>query len=363
MKKILTLIAFAAISVATFAKTDNTRYVYTEASGLTLAGKLCTDTPNPYHRVDTVRFKGFTKGENYQMRSSSGIYVAFRTNAKCISVKPTYGEFHYPVNATVISYLGFDLYIKKDGKWLWAASGSNRQRHEGEPITMIKDMDGSEHECLLFLPLFAELDGLGIGVEEGARIEAMENPFKCRIGIFGSSFTQGASTSRPGMSYPNQFMRMTGYQMLSLGASGNCKLQPYFADVINAYDFDAFVFDTFSNPNAKMIRERLEPFIQRIRAVHPTEPLIFQQTIYRERRNFNVENEKYEQAKMDTAAELMAEMCKKYPNVYFIRPNATARNHETSVDGTHPGDYGYTLWAESIAPQIVKILKKHGIKL
>ena len=39
----------------------NVEYTFTEASDLTLTGKLFEDTPNPYHRVDTVRFKGFTK--------------------------------------------------------------------------------------------------------------------------------------------------------------------------------------------------------------------------------------------------------------------------------------------------------------
>ena len=36
-----------------------------------MVGKLMPDTPNPYHRVDTVRFKGFTSAENAQVRMSS----------------------------------------------------------------------------------------------------------------------------------------------------------------------------------------------------------------------------------------------------------------------------------------------------
>ena len=62
-------------------------FVYTEASELTLTGKLHTDTPNPYHRVDTVRYKGFTPTENFQVRMSSGIAVAFRTNSSAISIQ------------------------------------------------------------------------------------------------------------------------------------------------------------------------------------------------------------------------------------------------------------------------------------
>ena len=40
---------------------------------------------------------------------------------------------------------------------------------------------------------------------------------------------------------------------------------------------------------------------------------------------------------------LMKQACKKYKNVYFIPTNAADELEDTSVDGTHPGDYGYTL--------------------
>ena len=39
---------------------------YVEASTLTLTGKMM-DTPNPYWRVDTTRFKGFTQTESNQI--------------------------------------------------------------------------------------------------------------------------------------------------------------------------------------------------------------------------------------------------------------------------------------------------------
>ncbi len=360
MKRIISTLAVLAISLSIFAKAP--QYVYTEATDLNLIGKFCPDTPNPYHRVDTVRFKGFTKSENNQMRCTAGMAVLFKTNSKSISILPKYGEIYRPLNATDFAYVGFDLYIMKDGKWTWAGAKCASDKDKDKPVTIVNNMDGSTHECLLYLPIYSELYSVKIGVEAGSSIEKIESPFKGRIGIFGSSFTQGVSCSRAGMSYPMQLQRMTGYQMLSIAASGNCKMQPYFADVICAYDFDAFIFDSFSNPDAKMISERLEPFIKKIRAAHPTEPLIFQQTIYRENRNFDTAIAKREQDKQEMAAKLMKEMCKKYPNVYFIQTNACDSKHEATVDGTHPDDYGYRLWAESIAKPVVKILKKHGIK-
>jgi ATP-dependent protease ClpP protease subunit len=67
--------------------------------------------------------------------------------------------------------------------------------------------------------------------------------------------------------------------------------------------------------------------------------------------------------KQDMAAKLMKEACKKYKNVYFIDcTDAADALQETSVDGTHPGDYGYSLWAKSIEKPLLKILKKYGIR-
>ena len=51
---------------------------------------------------------------------------------------------------------------------------------------------------------------------------------------------------------------------------------------------------------------------------------------------------------------------KKYKDVYFIVPQACPSTHEASVDGVHPDNYGYTLWAESIERPVLKILRKYG---
>ena len=334
---------------------------YVSAAELTITGKLFPDTPNPFHRVDTVQYKGFTPSENIQVRESSGLAIAFRTDSPFIRVSPRFGYITRSVNTMGIAVKGFDLYIRKDGKWLWAAAGTPLA--DGDtPFTLIRDMDGQMHECLLYLPLLSELNDLEIGVKEGSVIEAIPNPFRGRVAIFGSSFTQGISTSRSGMTYPAQFTRATGIQLLSLGCSGNCKLQPYLADALAAADVDAYVFDSFSNPTPEQVKERLFPVIEKIQAAHPGVPLIFQRTIYREKRNFNMGEEAKEAARARMADSLMNIACRRYKDVYYITTNATAPSRDTSVDGIHPGDYGYTLWAESVQKRIVKILKKYGIR-
>lgn len=351
------LLLLALVSVAG-AQDDGFRY--TEASDLTLVGKLFPDTPNPYHRVDTMKYKGFTKAENRQVRESSGISVAFRTNSAAIKVRTVFGEKENPSNTMGISAGGYDLYILQDGNWLWAGSGPrNGQFNE---VTVVGNLDGEMHECLLYLPTFSEERSVRVGVADGAVLEAIPNPFRYRIGIFGSSFTHGVSTSRSGMTYPAQFTRDTGIQLLSLGCSGNCKMQPYFADALADAPVDGFIFDSFSNPTVEQIRERLFPFIERMTAAHPGKPLIFQRTIYRENRNFNTKSAREEEERIQFADSLMAIACARYPDVYYIHPDATSPEHDTSVDGIHPGDYGYALWARSIEGPVLAILRKYGME-
>ena len=363
MKRVITLVVLSLAVVSAAAQKKQVNYTFTEASSLTMVGKLMPDTPNPYHRVDTVRFKGFTKTENKQVRMSAGLAVAFKTDSKTITVKTKYLDRGFPTNTGGLAARGYDLYIKKDGKWLWAASKVTADQKPDDNVVLLGNLDGSMRECLMYLPILSEEESIKIGTEEGSTIEAIENPFRHRIGIFGSSFTHGISTSRAGMSYPDQLSRMTGLQFLSLGCSGNCKLQSYFADVLCAADVDAFVFDSFSNPTPEQIKERLFPFIEKVRAAHPGIPMIFQQTIYRESRNFNTSSDRNEARRMEVVDSLMSIAVKNYPDVYFVKTTcATAPNHETSVDGTHPSDYGYTLWAESIRKPVTKILRKYGIK-
>ena len=364
MKRILVTLMAVALAIVSAASVSARDFKFTEASDLTLTGKLFPDTPNPYHRIDTVRFKGFTAGENLLVRESSGIACAFRTNSTVITVKTHYLTPKFPTNGNGVSARGYDLYIRDGGKWIYAASGVQSDSKLEDNLILIDGMQpGLSRECLLYLPLYSEVGSVKIGVDPFADIEALPNPFRHRVAIFGSSYTHGSSTSRGGMAYPAQFSRNTGIQLLSIGVSGRCLMQDYFADaLIAAPDVEAYVFDAFSNPNAKMIDERLFRFIEKMQAAHPGVPLIFQRTIRRENRNFALPKDKAEAAKMAMSDSLMAIAVKKYKDVYYIKPNATDKFVSTTVDGVHPGDYGYTLWERSIEKPLVRILRKYGIR-
>jgi lysophospholipase L1-like esterase len=365
MKKIF----FSILLIATIFSLKGQEIRYTEASELNLIGKPFPNTPNPYHRIDTMVFKGFNATENRQVRCPVGMSVLFRSNTTKITMSTDWGYVYNSVSTMPIAFRGYDLYFKNErGEWQYAASGANRQYEQGkeDTFTLIENMDGTEHDFMLYMPMYSEIHSCKIGIDQDASIEPIESNFRHRIAVYGSSFTQGVSTSRAGMSWPMQFMRNTGLQIVSIAASGRCLMQPYYTTVLESLEADAFIFDTFSNPDAEMIRERLLPFIERLIKAHPGKPLIFQRTIYRERRNLDTAMDKRESAKAEAVEALFHELKNskekaRYNDVYLITPNASD-NHETSVDGTHPDNYGYSLWSSSIEEPVKIILAKYGIK-
>ena len=376
MKKIaLLLLALLVVSTGAMAQ-KNVKWV--DAQSLTHLGKLCKTT-NPYHRIEVASYPELNQREAQLLRKSAGEAILFETNSKTIWVRPKFGFARETAGMPRNASCGFNLYIERDGAWTWAASKSNSvysikdgvitavdkngTRLLDRPLQVISDMDDSSKKCIIYLPLYSELLHLEIGVEEGAEIKALENPFRHKIAIFGSSFTHGSCASAAGQTYPAFLQRQTGLYFCGLGMSGNSKLQPCLGRFLGSTDADAIVVDAFSNPSIKTIDERIDLFIGEIRAQRPEVPIIFLRTIYRENRNFDTKSEKREQDRIDHVEKVMARVKKSYDDVYFIDvEDQTGTDHETSADGIHPTSWGYKRWADAIQKPLLKILKKYGIK-
>ena len=111
--KRLFLLSVALLTI--WAAAAQVRFV--DATTLNLIGKA-QPTSQPYHRIDTVVYKGFTKSENQQVRCSAGLALVFKTNSSRIDLLPEYTSFVYNGSSTPrVASEGFDLYIRKGGEW------------------------------------------------------------------------------------------------------------------------------------------------------------------------------------------------------------------------------------------------------
>ena len=248
---------------------------YVDAATLTVIGKSMP-TPKPFQRVDTARYELWQPVKNYSA-FSTGLAVVFRTDSRTIRARWKTGGYGLGHNMTAIARKGLDLYIERDGQWVYAGFGW--PKGDNHDSALVEYMDEGEKTCLVYLPLWDEVLSLELGIDGDSRIEAVPNPFRHRIVVIGSSITHGTSASRPGMTYTARLGRTLGFGFINLGASGQCKLDAFFARIAAETRADAFLFDVFSNPSPQQIDERLEPFVRRIRESHPTTPLIFRFTI------------------------------------------------------------------------------------
>lgn len=340
--------------------------VYHDASGLTVIGQAIP-TSKAFTRIDTSAYRFNDKVIDEYACHSTGLAVLFATDSPLIKAKWQTSPANASENMTAIAQKGLDLYIRQDGEWVFAGVGrplmSEGPEYAVHSGTIVKEMAPGRKECMLYLPLFDRLDSLFIGVEEGAYVEPLENPFRHRIVFKGSSVTHGLAASRPGMSYVARFGRDNGLYCFNLGFSGKSKLQKEYARYLADVEADAFVFDAFSNPSAEIIDENFNEFVDIIRAAHPQTPLIFMQTERRESRNFDTWREKFEADKQAAAERVVRERMKKDRHIYFIpSDDFLGHDHIGTSDGSHPTDLGFTRMLDSISPKLRKIFRKYGIR-
>ena len=342
-----------------------TNVYYIDARRLTVVGQPLPYLQKPFSRMDG-RAYGLKGSLAAKAAQSTGIAVLFTTNSRTIRAKWHTSNLRVVgTNTGANCQKGLDLYIRKKGKWLFAGVGAPNMKgncadHEA---ILVASMDEDVKECLLYLPLFDQVDQLEIGVDKGSAIKPLENPFRHRIIFYGSSITHGSAASRAGMSYVARFGRDNGLYCMNLGFSGQGRMQEEFARYLADCDTDAFIFDTFSNPDSKQIRERFDAFVDIIRGSHPNTPLIFLQTIRREKRNFNIKNDIYEAHKQQTAEEVVRARMKRDKHIYFILSDSFLGDDGiATADGTHPTDVGFSRMLEGMTPPLKKIFRKYGIQ-
>jgi hypothetical protein len=355
-RKLLLLTILCSLSLSAVAQ----RWV--DARDLAIHGYTKKSKQYPYYRFDYKPYNLNSKLST-MAEEATGLYVTFKTNSSNISASWSIVPHRMRDNMPIIMQRGLDLYTKIDGEWRYVQAS----RIPCDPaITsynklLAKRLPKEEKEFMLYLPGWSEVKSLQIGIDEDATIEGIPSPFRHKVIVYGSSITHGAAASRAGLTYTAIMSRNLGIDFVNFGFAGLCMMQTEFLEILKSCEADAFLFDTFSNPSAKVIEARLPKFVEGLVKAHPGKPLIFMQSAIPLETCVDPGKQAKRKLRFDTAARIMKVLQKQYKDVYFLDvPNVTGK--DGSVDNTHPNDLGFHRFVKAYQPKIAKILKKYGIK-
>lgn len=361
MKVMYPLFLFCWFNISSATAQQKEQLNFTNAQQLTIIGKS-EETVNPYHRIDSNKYKGLPPRVAQLLTNAAGLAISFKTNSTVIAAKWCVSKSRALPSMSPAAHKGVDLYIKNGDHWQFAGVGKVTGVCNEE--ILISRMDDTEKECLLYLPLYDQVEKVEIGVAEKASISKNPDPFAKRVLIYGSSIVQGAGASRPGMAYPARLSRTTGINFINFGVSGSAKMEPEVADMVSSINADAYILDCVPNSNPTQITERTAYLINTLREKQPSAPIIVMQSPVRETGYWDkVLGSQVKQQNINIQQEVLKLLEKGMKDLYFITSeNMLGTDHEGTIDGTHPSDLGYDRMLQHIKPQLLDILAKYNIK-
>ncbi len=219
-----------------------------------------------------------------------------------------------------------------------------------------------DREFTLYLPTYAGLQLVSIGVD-GTIGAPTPRAIKKPVVFYGSSITQGAYASRPGLAYPSIIGRELDTDIINLGFSGNGKGQPEVIDLVSDIDASCFVMDWGANlsaePEEGLIEQRYQPFVDLIRQKHPEVPILFNGLQYfnpdpsdhrLQRRCDRIR--KHIQAVFDSEVQKGNNRVAYIDGFDIIGPG----DLDCTVDGTHANDLGFRRYVDAMVPVLRKLL-------
>ena len=217
-------------------------------------------------------------------------------------------------------------------------------------------------EFTLHLPTYSRTADLQIGLDTDAEIQPpTPRSAPGRIAVYGTSITQGACASRPGLCYTSQLARKLNREFFNFGFSGSGRGEAEVAThLARLPKIELFILDFEANVEslAKM-QQRLPVFLDILRKQQPDSKILLVSAIpfagqaaYRQRPEYT--------ASRDWQQELVRKRWEAGDHKLFFLDGSKLLGEdsgECSVDGVHPNDLGMTHIQQAMLPVIRKILE------
>ena len=246
---------------------------------------------------------------------------------------------------------GVDVYKRRtDGTWEHTlAGGPNIETGVGELRVPWTPGD----ECLVYLPMRVSPLSFSVGVKKGksfnpARPHRLAKP----VVHYGTSIVHGGRADRAGLTFTSIMARELDVELINLGFPGNGRMELALADVLAEIDAALYIVDCEWNMTPKMVEERYEPFVRKLKELRPGTPILLcggctERPVPRAQ----------EVISKKTFDKLKSEDPAKWANLHFLSGvDQLPNNSDCTTDHCHPNVYGFMYMAPVYAKAVRNIL-------
>lgn len=301
---------------------------------------------------------------NHLANHTAGGQIRFRTNSPRLSLRVRLSNPADMYHMAPSGQCGFDCYEELGGKLLYRSTTVLSPKNPEYEAVLFQDGSDEMRTILLNFPLYQGVEEVSIGLMPDSLVQAPPSLGKGRIMVYGTSITQGACASRPGMCYTNVLSRRLNREFINLGFSGSGKGEPELSQLIATIsDPSCLVLDYEANSvSPELYAKTLPEFIRIYREEHPKIPILVLSRIVFAKQPFDAAAREAQQTRKKMQIELVQSLKDAGDrNIHFYDGEQLLKIHSQDcfVDGIHPTDLGLIQIADGLEPVLRRILDKH----
>ena len=305
-----------------------------------------------YVRMPREVAKTVSAGIAQDYANTAGGRVRFVTDSSYVAVSAELSSIYQFSSMSIMGTCGIDVYVDGEFGGIVRPDVTNPDTHITDIVNMRKS---GEHVVEVNFPLYSGIREMFIGIDENASLKsAPKYTHDKPIVFYGSSITNGACASRPGLSYPARLSRMLDSNYINLGFGGLCKAEQAMTDYIASLDMSIFVLDyDYNAPDADYLEKTHENAYLTVREKNPSLPIVMISCPRADLAGAWSTRLEIIKRTYDNA------VAKGDKNVYMINGSEFFSDigYDYAADGVHPTDLGFDLMAQGILPTLKKILK------
>lgn len=294
-------------------------------------------------------------------RQLSGGFIAFKTTSRYIKFHVKLIRKSVHPHMSHLAESGLDIYLKHQEEWVFYRSvipTSNQDAYE----QTIDFMSSNHKEIMIYLPLYNGVVDFDISIDDQSIIEPLNMKHSKKGLFYGTSITQGACASRPGMTYTSIISRKLNHLIYNFGFSGQGLGEKIMVEMMASIsDLDYVVIDYEANAGAvNKLEKTLPSMIKTFRKTYPSLPIIIVTRVKTALSYFDGKIEEKRMNLLDFQNKLVDSLRDNQLTLIDGTNIFNTSIDEKTVDGVHFNDLGMKTFADYLIEHLDQILNMKG---